>query len=214
MQDLHSVYPEKNLCPDLLRLFDHGFEQAQTSVSQLLHRPIFFYTQSAELCTWSQVQQNLLDPHSIAVIQPFDGDYQGVVSLTLPKKLWLQSRTQDKEDNLLFDKNQFDFNDDLLNEASNIMINSLLRSLSVLMVQRFSSGLPQQPSKKSLTRFFSETGFNASKAFVMQINVCYEKHAISALVSRPIVLCLHMKSDSLLDSWHARLMSLISSAAV
>lgn len=212
MQDLHSAYPGSHQCPGLLPLLDHGFEQAQTSVSQLLHRPIFFHTQGAGLCDWPQVFKNLLDPHSIVVIQSFDGDYQGLVSLDLPKKLW--SQVQNREDDLLSNKNRFDFNDDLLNEVSNIMINSLLRSLSVLMVQRFSSGLPQQPSKNTLTHYFSETGFQASRTFVVRTHVCHEKNRVSLSEFQQVQLCFHMRNDALLDHWFASSTSMISLPAI
>lgn len=214
MPDTHRVDSKKELSPDLLGMFDHGFEQAQKSLVQLLSGQIFFRTQSAQLEAWSAVYQLLLDPHSISVIQSFEGDYQGVLSLSLPKKLWFSKQAQDQKNVLPLDKIRSDISDDVLNEASNILANSVLRSLSLLMIKRFSSGLPQQPSKNLLARFFSEKGFEASRVFVIRVDVRHMAEANSLSEPQQIVLCLHMKSDFFLDDWYAHLLSIISESAI
>lgn len=214
MPDTRCADSKKELFPDLLGMFDHGFEQAQKSLVQLLSGQIFFRTQSAQLEAWSGVYQLLLDPHSISVIQSFEGDYQGVLSLSLPKKLWFSKQVQDQKNVLPLDKIRSDISDDVLNEASNILANSVLRSLSLLMIKRFSSGLPQQPSKNLLARFFSEKGFEVSRVFVIRVDVRHEKGVKSLSEPQQIVLCLHMKSDFFLDDWYAHLLSIISESAI
>ncbi|HEX4974970.1 MAG TPA: hypothetical protein VFV48_03705 [Pseudomonadales bacterium] len=214
MPDTHCDDSKKYRSSDLLGMFDHGFEQAQKSLVQLLLGQIFFRTQSARLEDWSAVYKLLLDPHSIAVLQSFNGDYQGVLSLILPKKLWFSKQVPDQKNVLSLDKIRSDISDDVLNEASNIVANSVLRSLSLLMIKRFSSGLPQQPSKNLLARFFSEKGFEASRVFVIRVDVRHIAEANSSPEPQQIVLCLHMKSDFVLDNWYAHLLSIISESAI
>ena len=182
---------------DILSLLDHGFEQAQATLSTLLPYHFQCHVQNLELMPRYEVYQHLLDPQCAAVIQTFDGDYQGALSLVLVKTLGSQMLTH-------YRCNEGS-DADLINEMGNILLNSVLRSFFVLMELGFRSSLPQQPSKNGLAHYFAEAGLYPGEALVIQVDFrCQHKETLETITSQ-LSVNLHMKNNALINSWFARL---------
>jgi chemotaxis protein CheY-P-specific phosphatase CheC len=182
---------------DILSLLGHGFEQAQASLSVMLPYHFQFHAKSLELMPRHEVYQHLLDPQCAVVIQTFEGDYQGALSLVLAKTLGSQI--------LMHCPCNEGSDADLINEMGNILLNSVLRSFFVLMHFGFSSSLPQQPSKNGLAHYFAEAGLYPSEMLVIPLDFqCQHKETLET-ITRQLSVNLHMKNNVLIHSWFARL---------
>ena len=184
-----------------IELFNHGLEQSCMTLSRIAQKEVGLLVTSISRQARAGAYKNQHESSHISVTQTFVGEYPGMLLLQGEAYHYVQLMTGCMNDDCSLDALP-EMDNETICELGNIVLNAILRTLSILFQNRFYCSLPSRISADGIKHIFSETGAYKSDVTVFDMEFCWNENNRSTTV--PINVHLHFEENSKLNDWEAR----------
>ncbi|MBV1869360.1 MAG: hypothetical protein KUG76_00520 [Gammaproteobacteria bacterium] len=193
-----SSYPSGRSQANAIELFDHGLEQSCVVLSELTQKKTNVTVVALDRLSRAEAFHTLSGSSQVSVAQTFQGDSPGMVLLHGEAYHYLQAMTG------LVSKADFEvaLDNDIVCELGNIILNGILRTVSILTQNRLYCSQPNRLSVELVRRFFSGSGIYKSDVFSFELDFSWIEEEVS--FSIPLKIQLHFGASSDFNDWEGR----------
>jgi len=184
-----------------IKLFNQGLEQSGMALSRIAEKEVGVQVTSISRQARAGMFKSAHESSRISVAQTFVGEYPGMLLLQGEAYHYVQLMTDCMNDECSLDALP-EMDNETICELGNIILNPILRTLSILSQNRFHCSLPSRISADGIKHIFSETGTYKSDVTVFDMEFCWNENNRSTTV--PINVHLHFEENSKLNDWEAR----------
>ena len=184
-----------------IELFNHGLEQSGMALSRIAEKEVGVQVTSISRQVRDGVYKNAHESNHISVTQTFVGKCSGMLLLQGEAYHYVQLMTDCMNDECSLDALP-EMDNETICELGNIILNAILRTLSILSQSRFYCSLPSRVSADGIKHIFSESGAYKSDVTIFDMEYSWRENNRSAAI--PLCVQLHFEDDSKLKDWEAR----------
>ena len=178
-----------------IELFNHGLEQSCVVLSEMTQKKTNITVVALDRLPRAEAFNTLCGSNQVAVAQAFQGDSPGMVLLHGEAYHYLQAMTG------VVTKTDFAvaLDNDIICELGNIILNGILRTVSIFSQNRMNCSPPNRLSVELVRRFFSGSGTYKSDVFSFDMDFSWIEEGIN--FSTPLKIQLHFATSSGLNDW-------------
>jgi chemotaxis protein CheY-P-specific phosphatase CheC len=193
-----DLYASDYAMAQAIEMFDHGLKQPCAALSAITGKEARLSATGLSRLPRASAYKTMLESDNVSVMQEFQGDYPGAFLLLVDAHRCSQVISGSSSDLSPIDAIS-EVDGDTLCELGNIVLNGMLRTVSILIGSRLNCTHPRRPSIECMKQNFSDTGVYQSDVSIIDIEYCWQENGVD--FSAPLSMQLHLGSNAHLQAW-------------